>query len=981
MIREGIYLGTLGTLTLAAGIAVGFRPGWSPLVSGSFSAVPDDQFVNWENHPVHGLELTPSGLTLLATNTADARLEVFDVSSGVPVAQGSVPVGIDPVSVRAISESEAWVVNHVSDSVSIVDLTTLNVVATIGTADEPFDVVFAGAPLRAYVTCSQANLVQVFDPTTMALTDEIEIQGEDPRALAVSQDGMTVYAGLWESGNGSTILGGGLTMGAGAFPPNVVNDATGPYGGTNPPPNDGVFFSPPLLEPDPPEVGLIVKQDDAGLWLDDTGADWTNLVSGPNAFRSGRPTGWTLLDHDIAAIDTGTHSVSYQGGALNAVMGLSVRPTDGAIVAVGTDGTNEIRFEPNLNGRFVRVNAGTFDAAGGVAPGITDLNPHLAYPAGPVFTPAAQTERDKSLGDPRAIAWSDDGQRAYVAGLGSNTVAFFDGTLARAGTDSIEVGEGPVALALDDVAGRLFVLNRFEGSISTIDTGSNAVIDTEPFFDPTPEAIRLGRVFLYGTHETSGLGQASCASCHIDGRFDRLAWDLGDPAGSMQTFAGNCPDGGCEDWHPMKGPMTTQTLQDIIGLEPHHWRGDRAGIEAFNPAFEGLLGDDTQLTGFEMQLFEDMLASIHFPPNPFRNINNTLPTSMPLDGHFTIGRFGPAGLPLPDGNAQAGLNNYRTGFLDGLQCVTCHTLPTGAGTNFANNGAGGEIAPGPNGEAHLQLVSLDGSTNVTMKTPQLRNMHEKSGFNTTQLVNTAGFGYLHDGSVDSIERFLGEPVFAIANTQELADMTAFMLAFAGSDLPQGAPGNVIEPPGKPGRDTHAAVGRQITLDGAPAPALLNDLKSLADSGAIGLIAHGVVAGEFRGYVYAGGNVWQSDRQSESTTHAALTGGAGAGSEVTFTAVPTNTATRMGVDRDADGFLNADEEDACADPADPASTPLNSVCCPADCVPDGVLNVDDIDCFVAAFLGGDLSNADCDGNGTLNLDDIDCFVASFLAGCP
>ena len=29
----------------------------------------------------------------------------------------------------------------------------------------------------------------------------------------------------------------------------------------------------------------------------------------------------------------------------------------------------------------------------------------------------------------------------------------------------------------------------------------------------------------------------------------------------------------------MKGPMTTQTMQDIIGHEPLHWRGDRSGLE------------------------------------------------------------------------------------------------------------------------------------------------------------------------------------------------------------------------------------------------------------------------------------------------------------------------------------------------------------------------------------------------------------------
>ncbi len=61
--------------------------------------------------------------------------------------------------------------------------------------------------------------------------------------------------------------------------------------------------------------------------------------------------------------------------------------------------------------------------------------------------------------------------------------------------------------------------------------------------------------------------------------------------------------------------------------------------------------------------------------------------------------------------------------------------------------------------------------------------------------------------------------------------------------------------------------------------------------------------------------------------------------------------------------------------------IQTACSFADCDANGTLNIDDIDCFVAAFLGGNLTGADCDGNGTLNIDDIDCFVAAFLAGCP
>lgn len=60
--------------------------------------------------------------------------------------------------------------------------------------------------------------------------------------------------------------------------------------------------------------------------------------------------------------------------------------------------------------------------------------------------------------------------------------------------------------------------------------------------------------------------------------------------------------------------------------------------------------------------------------------------------------------------------------------------------------------------------------------------------------------------------------------------------------------------------------------------------------------------------------------------------------------------------------------------------LLTASCPADCDGSGVLNVDDVECFVTAFLAL-APAADCDGSGVLNVDDVECFVASFLAGCP
>src|SRR6185295_17899774 len=97
-------------------------------------------------------------------------------------------------------------------------------------------------------------------------------------------------------------------------------------------------------------------------------------------------------------------------------------------------------------------------------------------------------------------------------------------------------------------------------------------------------------------------------------------------------------------FHPMKGPMVTLTLQDIITPTNFngsvltqaslHWRGDRRNIEDFNQTFTALLNRDSLLTANEMADFKQLLASISFPPNYFRTFSNALPTQLPLPGQY-----------------------------------------------------------------------------------------------------------------------------------------------------------------------------------------------------------------------------------------------------------------------------------------------------------------------------------------------------------
>ncbi|NNM27398.1 MAG: hypothetical protein HKO59_15695 [Phycisphaerales bacterium] len=863
----------------------------------ALTATGQSAFVNWESPHVNPITLTPDGARVLAVNTADNRLEVFAVRGATLVHEHSIPVGLDPVSVRARTATEAWVVNHVSDSVSVVDLATMNVRRTILTGDEPTDVVFAGDPERAFVSISQLNQVAVYDPADLAAAPIVKaIKGEDPRALAT--DGERVYVAIFESGNNTTILD--------QF---EVSDAVNPYpGDPNPPPNAGAGFEPPIAAglPVAPEVGLIVRKDDTGAWIDDNGGDWSPAVP------------WDLLDHDLAVIDAATLDVSYVTGTMNLNMNLAVAPT-GDVLVVGTEAFNEIRFEPNLQGRFGTVMAAGVPAGGAIPTMLVDLNPHLDYTVPTI----PQTERDLSLGDPRGVAWRGDGSAAYVTGMGSNNLLVLSPALDRIGL--VEVGEGPTGVAVNDAAELLYVLDKFEGAISVVDADGLTEIDRVPFYDPTPAAIKNGRPHLYDTHRTSGLGHLSCASCHIDGRMDQVAWDLGDPSGSVQAFDQVCNFGlgGCEDWHPMKGPMTTQTLVGIIGTEPLHWRGDRNALADFNGAFESLMGDDTQLTGGEMNQFKAFVATLTYPPNPYRNLDGSLPTELFTGGDPANGETLYTQIAFDQG---------------ALRCSDCHALPTGT-----------------NGELTSALLLQESQS---FKIPQLRNMHEKTGFDRTSLTNHRGFGFVHDGSTSSLFDFLQADVFTFASgpagDQQRRDIEAFLFAFA--------------------TDTHAGIGAQVTVDGTDAEAIArrDALLAVADGGDVGLVAKGLYLGLERGFAYLGAGLFESDREGEIFATVTLDVFAAPGAEMTYTIVPLGSETRIGLDRDEDGFFDRDEIDACTDPADPASFPGGgpTECdCPADI--DGSGDVGFTDLLQVLSVWGVCGGCpeDLDGSGDVGFTDL------------
>src|SRR5258706_7841055 len=179
-------------------------------------------YVNFEGKQTAPIRLSPDGMRLFAVNTPDCRLSVFDVSnSGNPILIAEIPVGVEPVSVNPLNSDEAWVVNEVSDSISVVSVSRHIVTDTIYVKDEPADVVFAQG--KAFVTAARRNEVRVFDVTNHTSVATILLLGENPRSLVVSSNASKVYVAFALSGNRTTLLPVGRAPAQ--PPPNLITNA------------------------------------------------------------------------------------------------------------------------------------------------------------------------------------------------------------------------------------------------------------------------------------------------------------------------------------------------------------------------------------------------------------------------------------------------------------------------------------------------------------------------------------------------------------------------------------------------------------------------------------------------------------------------------------------------------------------------------------------------------------------------------------
>lgn len=441
-------------------------------------------FIAFESGPVRPMALSQDRDLLFAVNTPDNRLEIFQISeTGTLTYAASVAVGLEPVAVAVRDSSEVWVVNHLSDSISVINIEALAEVNSIDlqvpfvertllVGDEPRDVVFAQG--RAFVTTAHRGQhrthpsladvpgagdpklhtpsigradVWVFDPDQLGSgvggvpLKIIELFGDTPRALAVSPEGTMVYAAVFHSGNQTSVIHETVMCRGFEDSPRgnfvgatwalrrgdescIVGQMPSQYASASPngPPDKTLPMGRPL--PSTSADGQHAPFAAMIVKWDEESGEWQDS-RGLNYSNGVR---FYLPDKDVFAIDASTlETVTSFNHVGTTIFNMVINPVSGKIYVANTDAQNHIRFEgpgirggSTVQGNIAQTQLTVIDPeTGSVRP--RHLNRHIDYS---VLKAPAEV-RKHSLSTPLELQVSTDGSTLYVAALGSDRVGVF----------------------------------------------------------------------------------------------------------------------------------------------------------------------------------------------------------------------------------------------------------------------------------------------------------------------------------------------------------------------------------------------------------------------------------------------------------------------------------------------------------------------------------------------------------------------------
>lgn len=466
-----------------------------------------------------------SGGLVYAANTPHGTVDILDPQTRQTVRR--VAVGIEPVGLAVRPDGrELWVANHVSDSLSIIDLavdspTRWVVIDTLQDIDaktkatrfdEPVGIAFASNE-KAYVSLSSENEIAVIDVPSRMVAKRLKIPAQDPRAMAVRGD--RLYVLPFESNNQTQLSGGKKSDIDGNL---VTFD----------------IWEHSIRHNNVLSIGHVIdivkhpQVPDRDLFVFDTAND--TLVETVSSLG-------TLL-YGVAVDSQGQVFVA-QTDARNHVNGRA---------GTKKHGLAELENRPFLN-RVTRVARGP---EGRSTVSWIDLEP----------LPPAHPAPEAALATPAAVELSQDDKLLFVAASGSDALAILDAATGQQ-LGRCAVGAVPQGIAIEHRDGKPFVawvLNAAANTVSQVsvaDPRQPRLIAEIALEDPTDAAVKRGRI-AFSTARASSTGTFSCASCHPDGHTDQLLWVLAPPVvtGGDQIM-----------------PRSTMPVRGLRDTAPFHWDG------------------------------------------------------------------------------------------------------------------------------------------------------------------------------------------------------------------------------------------------------------------------------------------------------------------------------------------------------------------------------------------------------------------------
>ncbi|MEO8885042.1 MAG: MBG domain-containing protein [Mucilaginibacter sp.] len=149
--------------------------------------------VNGVNTPVINFPVTGCTYNWVNSNPAIglAASGTGDIASFIPINTGNAPI-ITTITATPVATEYAYISNVHSNNVSVINLTTNTVIATIPVGSEPAGVSVSPDGTRVYVGNTLSNTVSVINTITNTVVATIPV-GNYPYSLLVSKDGSKVY--------------------------------------------------------------------------------------------------------------------------------------------------------------------------------------------------------------------------------------------------------------------------------------------------------------------------------------------------------------------------------------------------------------------------------------------------------------------------------------------------------------------------------------------------------------------------------------------------------------------------------------------------------------------------------------------------------------------------------------------------------------------------------------------------------------------